>query len=31
VLVAGFFGNQFAVKPYFQGQPGSQTAPQVKF
>lgn len=31
VLVAGFFGNQFAVKPYFQGQPGSQKAPEVKF
>jgi LemA protein len=31
VLVAGFFGSQFAVKAYFQGQPGSEKAPEVKF
>ena len=30
-LIAGFFGNQFAVKPYFQGQPGTERAPQVSF
>src|SRR5205814_1195916 len=31
VLVAGFFGSKFATKPYFQGQPGSEKAPEVKF
>src|SRR5471032_908010 len=31
VLMAGFFGSKFAVKPYFQGQPGSEKAPEVKF
>jgi len=30
-LIAGFFGNQFAVKPYFQGQPGTERAPEVSF
>lgn len=31
VLIAGFFGSRFAVKPYFQGQPGSERAPEVRF
>ncbi len=31
VLIAGFFGNTFAVKPYFQAQPGTEKAPEVKF
>jgi LemA protein len=31
VLIAGFFGSKFAEKPYFQAQPGSEKAPQVKF
>jgi LemA protein len=31
VIVAGFFGGKFAEKPYFQGQPGSDKAPVVKF
>jgi LemA protein len=31
VLVAGFFGSKFAPKPYFQGQAGSEKAPEVKF
>ncbi len=31
VLVAGFFGSQFAQKPYFQAQAGSEKAPEVKF
>ncbi len=31
VLVAGFFGSQFAPKPYFQAQAGSEKAPEVKF
>src|SRR5881394_1912782 len=30
VLVAGLFGSKFATKPYFQGQPGSEKAPEVK-
>jgi LemA protein len=30
-LVAGFFGSKFAEKVYFQSQPGSATAPAVKF
>jgi LemA protein len=29
-IVAGFFGK-FAEKPYFKAQPGSETAPKVKF
>jgi LemA protein len=31
VLIAGFFGARFAEKPYFKAQPGSETAPKVKF
>ena len=31
VLIAGFFGNRFAVKPYFQGKPGTDKPPEVKF
>lgn len=31
VLIAGFFGNQFAPKPYFAAEPASQKAPQVTF
>ncbi|PSH05649.1 MAG: LemA family protein [Acidobacteria bacterium] len=31
VVIAGFFGSKFAVKPYFQGQPGSEKAPEVRF
>src|SRR5277367_4829117 len=31
VLVAGFFGDKFATKPYFQAQAGSEKAPEVKF
>jgi LemA protein len=31
VLVAGFFGGRFAEKPYFQAQPGAETAPRVRF
>jgi len=31
VLVAGFFGARFVEKPYFKAQPGSETAPKVKF
>lgn len=31
VLIAGFFGSRFAAKPYFEGQPGSDKAPTVKF
>src|ERR1700693_5966403 len=31
VLVAGFFGDKFATKPYFQSQSGSEKAPEVKF
>lgn len=31
VLVAGFFGNRFAEKAYFQAQPGAQEAPKVRF
>jgi LemA protein len=31
VLIAGFFGNTFAVKPYFQAQAGTEKAPEVKF
>ncbi len=30
VIVAGFFGSRFNEKAYFQAQPGSETAPQVK-
>ncbi len=31
VLVAGFFGSRFNEKPYFQAQPGAETAPKVNF
>jgi LemA protein len=31
VLLAGFFGDRFREKAYFKAQPGSETAPQVKF
>jgi LemA protein len=31
VLIAGLFGSRFAEKAYFQAQPGSERAPQVKF
>lgn len=31
VLIAGFFGDRFATKPYFTAQPGSERAPEVKF
>ncbi|HYL04692.1 MAG TPA: LemA family protein [Thermoanaerobaculia bacterium] len=31
VLIAGFFGKRFDVKPYFKAQEGAETAPKVKF
>jgi LemA protein len=31
VFVAGMFGSRFNEKPYFQSQPGAQTAPAVNF
>jgi hypothetical protein len=31
VIVAGFFGSQFAPKSYFQADAGAQTAPKVQF
>jgi len=31
LMIAGFFGGQFAVKPFFQGKPGTDTSPEVKF
>jgi len=31
VLIAGFFGERFKEKAYFQAQPGAETAPKVKF
>lgn len=31
VMIAGFFGNKFAPKPYFMAEPASQKAPQVTF
>jgi LemA protein len=31
VLVAGFFGDRFQEKPYFQAQAGAERAPEVKF
>jgi LemA protein len=31
VLIAGFFGGRFDVKPYFKAQEGAETAPKVKF
>jgi LemA protein len=30
-IVAGFFGQRFAEKPYFKAQSGAETAPKVKF
>jgi len=31
VMIAGFFGSRFDVKPYFKAQEGAETAPKVKF
>ncbi len=31
VIIAGFFGNKFATKPYFKSQAGAEKAPEVKF
>jgi LemA protein len=31
VIIAGFFGDKFKAKPYFQSQPGAEKAPEVKF
>lgn len=31
VLIAGFFGDRFREKVYFQAQPGAETAPKVQF
>lgn len=31
VTIVGMFGSRFNEKPYFQAQPGAQTAPQVNF
>jgi LemA protein len=31
VLLAGFFGDRFKSKAYFQAQPGAEKAPAVKF
>src|SRR5215468_4669316 len=31
VIIAGFFGNRFAPKPYFSAQTGAEKAPEVKF
>jgi LemA protein len=31
VLIAGFFGNKFAEKAFFQSQAGAENAPKVKF
>jgi len=31
VIIAGFFGNKFQVKPYFKAQTGAEKAPEVKF
>ncbi len=31
VLFAGFFGQRFAERPYFQAEQGAKTAPQVQF
>ena len=30
-LLAGFFGDRFREKPYFQAEPGARTAPKVSF
>ena len=31
VVIAGFFGNRFQTKPYFQAAAGAEKAPEVKF
>jgi LemA protein len=31
VIYAGFFGDRFKTKAYFQAQPGAETAPKVQF
>jgi LemA protein len=31
VLIAGFFGERFREKPYFEAEKGAETAPKVKF
>jgi LemA protein len=31
VIIAGFFGERFQVKPYFKAQTGAEKAPEVKF
>jgi LemA protein len=31
VIIAGFFGQRFNTKPYFQSQAGAEKAPEVKF
>ncbi|HYR92433.1 MAG TPA: LemA family protein [Terriglobia bacterium] len=31
VIIAGFFGERFQVKPYFKAQAGAEKAPEVKF
>ena len=31
VIIAGFFGDRFREKPYFQAQAGTEVAPKVKF
>ena len=31
VIIAGFFGQRFNTKPYFQAQAGAEKAPEVKF
>lgn len=31
VIVAGFFGNKFKVRPYFKAEEGTNKAPEVKF
>jgi len=31
VIIAGFFGESFQVKPYFKAQTGAEKAPEVKF
>ncbi len=31
VILAGFFGDRFREKPYFQAEPGARTAPKVSF
>jgi LemA protein len=31
VIIAGFFGDRFRTKPYFQAQAGAERAPEVRF